>query len=80
MARERIRTLEFALARRDPETHTVSLILDATTALIPPSSPLTLTPTNEKLTSARSRSSVRACPRVPMAEEIAKPLPLVRRA
>jgi hypothetical protein len=60
-----------ALARHDPDTGTVTLVLDATTATsrCSPSRPM---PTSAKPTSARSNDPAAACPRAPTAAATAR--------
>ena len=67
-----------ALARRDPETQTVILILDATTANSAMFA-IAAHADERRPTSARSSGSARACPRAPTADATARPSPPARR-
>ena len=61
------------LARRDPETQTVILVMDAAADMA--STPSLLTLMNEKPTFARSSGLARSCPGAPMADATARPSP-----
>ena len=67
------------LARRDPETQTISLVLDDPPRTSP-CSPSLPTPTNAKPTSAKSNGPARTCPKAPTADATAGPSPPARPA
>jgi hypothetical protein len=67
-----------ALAQGNPDTQTVTLIFDATTASTA-CSPSPPTPTNEKPTSAKSSATAKPSPKAPTADATARPSPPAKR-